>query len=300
MVDNVNDWVNKWRDDLINNRNIQESVGMSYELLKVCNYTRKAHGVIVEKIVKPDRFKSIFDETSAYILYNWEAMVVHSRSSLILALSALYNSASTLLRDMLELLVKGAFYECLAHGKFRKQWILKSGCPADRLRKELISKIEACEEARTILEKDSSYIFELLSEPLYKIRLRFQNLVKQLVHWGLLYPLRSDEAFKVINDVYQELCLNVHQYPSKTDSGRAVTEKGELFEQKVLKKSLRQFLRLWVHVIDIATLMSVNIFKAKRNRNELKAISSEIVKTEEFRRAEIPLTKRLTNTLMSA
>jgi hypothetical protein len=55
---------------------------------------------------------------SAFLTYHWEAFHLAHRAFLE-ALSGYYNTAYILLRGTLELLLKGAFWECLAHKKFR-------------------------------------------------------------------------------------------------------------------------------------------------------------------------------------
>lgn len=60
----------------------------------------------------------------------------------IVALS-LYNSAFILLRNTLELSLKGALYDGLAHEEFRENWILPPSDPVSQLRKELLDKLRA-------------------------------------------------------------------------------------------------------------------------------------------------------------
>lgn len=290
----IRDWINRWLRDLIKEEIILESTNSARKLLEVCNYTRKFHANVVLEMVMPEKYKSIWSECSAYILYLWEAMVNHLRLSFILALSALYNPAFTLLRNTLELIVKGAFYESLAQGKYKEKWMIPPDAPENRLLKELTDRLKLESTAEEKLKKNSAYIFDLLREPLYTLRLKFINITLQVISWSLLHPLKPDEAFNILNDLYCELSSNVHEHPDKTDMGRMIIEKGELtFKQSPLKHSLEEFLKLWIQVVDVATLISINIFKSKRKTEEVKEILLKLATTENFKYAKIPLTRKL-------
>lgn len=113
-IHDISAWVQKWVNDIVKWDNINMSLEECESFLKRCNLTRKFMGDIVVELGR-----NVFHESEAFILYNWEAILNHSRASIILALSGLYNPAFTLLRNNLELLIKGAFYEDLVHEKYR-------------------------------------------------------------------------------------------------------------------------------------------------------------------------------------
>lgn len=298
ISEDVRNWVNRWLENLIKEEIISKSMKLAYKLLEICNYTRKFHANAVLEMVMPEKYKSIWLESSAYILYLWEAMVNHLRLSIILALSALYNPAFTLLRNTLELVVKGSFYESLAQGKYKEKWVLPSDAPESRLVKKLTDRLKIEPKAEEKLKKNTAHIFDLLREPLYTLHLKFSNITFQIINWDILYPLKPDEAFNVLNDLYSELSSNVHEHPDKTDVGRFILEKGELgFEPKPLKQSLEDFLKLWIHVVDVATLISINVFRSKRKPEEVKEILSKLAATENFKHAEITLTRKLFSNL---
>jgi hypothetical protein len=293
MMNDVKGWVERWLRDLINDENVSESVNLAYELLSVCNHSRRAYANIISEMLTPKGYRDIWMETSAYVLYNWEASVIHLRLSLILALSALYNSAFTLLRNALELTVKGALYEGLAHKEFREKWILPPDDSVSQLRREVLDMLKANPEEADELEEGSAHIFDLVRGPLYELHLQFRSIVTQVIHWNLLYPLNPAETFDAMSKLYGELCSNVHEHPDRTDMGRIIMEKGELFEQKPLKGSLEEFLDAWLQVLDVIALISINVLKSRREIEEVKAILSRLVETEDFKCARMPLTKRL-------
>ncbi|MEM4140540.1 MAG: hypothetical protein QXG36_05505 [Nitrososphaeria archaeon] len=113
-IDDISAWVQKWVNDIVKWDNIGMSLEKCGPLLKKCNLTRKFIGDIVVELGR-----NVFHESGAFLLYQWETILNHSRASIILALSGLYNLAFTLLRNSLELLIKGAFYEGLVHEKYR-------------------------------------------------------------------------------------------------------------------------------------------------------------------------------------
>jgi len=293
MMNDVKGWIEGWLRDLINAENVGESVNLAYESLDICNHSRRAYANIVLEMLKPNGYRDIWMEASAYILYNWETSVIHLRLSLILALSALYNSAFTLLRNALELTIKGALYEGLAHKEFREKWMLTPDDPVSKLRREVLDRLKANPEEIDELEGKSVQIFDLVREPLYKLHLPFPSIATQVIYWNLLHPLNPADAFDVISGLYRELCSNVHEHPDKMDIGKIIAEKGELFEQKPLKRPLEEFLNTWLRVVDVVTLISVNILRSRREAGEVKVILSRLVETEDFKRARMPLTKRL-------
>jgi hypothetical protein len=248
---------------------------------------------------KTERTEKIWNRASTYIIYNWEAMVIYSRLSIILALSALYNAAFTLLRNSLELLVKGAFYQCLTDAKLRSRWSLDKGDPASKLRRYLVNKVRTTPELQRLEENTSAEIFNLLRKPLYRTRLRFSPIMKQVIDWGILYPMSCEEASNMVNNIYNELCANVHEHPDKIDFGRIIREKGEVFEQKPLEKSLVEFLKTWVQILDIATVISINISRLEREPHGIKTVLSEIAKWKKFQQVNMPLTKKLFHQLLA-
>jgi hypothetical protein len=99
--------------------NMRSSLKSDYETI------RKTHDSIHEFIYLaplclPGQPGITWHSKSAFLTYQWEAFYQAHRSFLE-ALSGYYNAAYALLRSTLELIVKGAFWECLAHEHFREK-----------------------------------------------------------------------------------------------------------------------------------------------------------------------------------
>jgi hypothetical protein len=296
----LTEWIQRWVGDLIKWDNIDMSMGTSSNILSICNCARKVHGEITHNLVIMG-LKNIFYECSAFILYQWEAIVNHSRTSLILALSALYNPAFTLLRNSLELLIKGVFYEGLAHRRYRDDWIINLGCGESRLRQEIINMLHSEPDLQRGLEENSSLIFDLMlrMKPYISYYIHYRHIVPQVVHWGFLQPLKREDAIRSLKRLYAELSLNVHEHPSTTDVGRAIIERGEvLFEQKPIAYSLREFLNAWLQIYDLATVIVINVSRSRRSGEEVISIlSSTLSNLPEYEKAKLPLTRSLIENL---
>ena len=80
-----------------------------------------------------------FYAKSAFLYYHSE-IFDQAHRSLLEALSGYYNSAYTLLRNTLELLIRGAFWECFAHRKYRDkaEVVKKLGMKVNESKKTLI------------------------------------------------------------------------------------------------------------------------------------------------------------------
>jgi len=164
VVEDLYSWISRWAGDIMNLETVRKSIVMASTLLQEFNYFCKFYADTVVKLVRPTEGKSIFEQSSAFILYQWEATVEHMRLALCLALSANYNSAFTLLRNSLELLIKGAFYECLAHKNYREGvWKLSVEDDASKLREELLKKLLDDPDEEQKLEENSVGIFDLIS-----------------------------------------------------------------------------------------------------------------------------------------
>ena len=82
------------------------------------------------------------DRYWAYLLFHYDAMFAARKSNLD-ALSTHYNSAFSSLRTVLELIVRGAFYQCLCIPHQRK--IILSMLNKDKKFKEFVSRLEDSE-----------------------------------------------------------------------------------------------------------------------------------------------------------
>jgi len=178
VINDLYSWICRWAGEIINLETVRKSIAMAASQLQEFNYFRKFYADTVIELVKTEGGRGLFERSSAFLLYQWEATVEHIRAALCLALSANYNSAFTLLRNSLELLIQGAFYECLAHKNYREGvWKLSMEDDVSKLREALLRKLRDDPEEEQKLEGISAEIFSLISRLLYDYYPRFSNIV---------------------------------------------------------------------------------------------------------------------------
>jgi hypothetical protein len=303
------DWVMEWRDEVFPEKLIPESWKVSFQELTLCDSTMRAAAalstgfVTSDTTIPPNEF-GWYEELSAFLPYQWEANVGHLRASLVLALSGSYNAAFTLLRNSLELLVKGAFYDSLAHPRFRDNWKLAEEYAESKFRR-YVMRMAKQEPGLDDLDRASAKILGLIEPWLndnYREFFKFPNMALALIRWGLLDPLDRLEAVRLVNRMYSELSSSVHEYPSKTDFGRAFNELRTFeYEPKVLQKSLNSFLREWRRVLDLGTVLAINLETRviDREPDATVEITQKLMGHPEYEKSDLPLTKRLLEYLTS-
>ena len=133
---------------------------MSFESLQ------KAHDAIHEfMLLAPLSVPSKIDTTgwhrkSAFLTYQWEAFH-HAHRSLIEALCGYYNVAFILLRATFELLIRGAFWECLSHKTFRdNSQVLDNDKQGKAIKGWLNSIFEAAPNIEEEFEQISASIYD--------------------------------------------------------------------------------------------------------------------------------------------
>lgn len=94
------------------------------------------------------------------------------------------------------------------------------------------------------------------------------------------------------------LSENVHEYPSKTDFGRIMVKEEEFeFKQTFSEESLKEFIDNWLKIYDIATLLSINIFRDAMNEEKVRSLLSPIISETQFKQVRFPNTKQLLKAL---
>ena len=151
----------------ISNNSIKKALSHTFEEIEIpnivisiekCDYEklRKSHDSIHELMYLapfcvPSKVKVSWQSKSAFLTYHWDAF--HSaHRSFIEALEGYYNVGYVLLRTTLELLIKGAFWECLAHKKFRDNANIL--CKPRKKKKTLVEWINDLIERESSVEND--------------------------------------------------------------------------------------------------------------------------------------------------
>lgn len=244
---------------------------------KTCDFEeiRKAHDSVHEflllaPISMPSTGKVTWQQKSAFLTYQWEAFYSAHRAFME-ALAGYYNSSYTLLRNTLELLVRGAFWECLAHKNFR---VHTGALDGDRQRhgrgcksirdwiEDLIKRNPSIEEE---LENISGGIFDktatiIEDKEFQKEFIRFppfSAIVKQLIEWKVI---DISNAYQIVYDgLYHKLSKDVHVIPDRTDIGRRLLQEKALFRISVIPNELNEFMKNLHKLIDIGIVIELNI-----------------------------------------
>ena len=251
--------------------NIKESLGMMYDKIQ------KSHDAIHEFILFAPKMVPHKGPTwhtrSAFLLYYWETFDSAHRS-LIEALCGYYNVAFVLLRSVLELLLKGAFFECLAHKESREESPLldqdKGGRNLKAFLNEIVNRAPSIADE---LEETSGGIYDkiapIVDDP--QFRPSIPTIIKQLTQWGILHPIV--EVNQLVWNLYKTLSKDVHVIPDRTDVGKVLLLKPEkLFKRKkVFPATLDEYLVCLKQVIDIGIVIELNILKDNIKYDEVKA-----------------------------
>jgi len=187
------------------------------------------------------------------------------------ALSGYYNAAYALLRSTLELIVKGAFWECLAHEHFREKATplqLERGKGKRKSLKDWVNAlIEQEPSVRKDLEETSAAIFDKTAI-LFKNR-QFQKqfvyipafsvMVNQLIEWEII---DIPNSFAIVyKKLYTDLSKDVHVVPDATDMGRRLLAEKDFMENEVISEELIRYMKTLHEVIDLSIVIELNILR---------------------------------------
>lgn len=205
-------------------------------------------------------------EKSAFLIYHFIAYDQAHRSFLE-ALTGYYNVAHIILRSVLELSLKGALWECLAHKKFResakiikKNSRVKIGHSKRTILNWLEDIVKKRPEIKNTWENISGAIFDQIA-PIFEDS-QLKNLVpkpkiilKQLEQWKILEPYTAEEVY----EIYNKLSAEVHVIPDKTEIGRRVLHEKDLFQTKINVRELEDYLMVLHKITDIGIVIELNI-----------------------------------------
>jgi len=253
---------------------------------------RKAHNSVHELMIIPTHLigsSEDFQAKSAFLLYYNEAFDQAHRS-LLESLSGYYNAAYTLLRNTLELILKGAFWECMAHKKYRDraEIIKKTRAKIKKSKMTLVDWLnEIIKQKPSIedeLEKTSAGIYDKISplfedKTLRKIIPNVRSIVEQLADWKIFDPIQEiiDPVEYVYDFYYRELSADVHVTPDKTNIGRRLLAEKELFEIEVIPDELNKYAEALHRVMDVGIVIELNILEDLINEESKKWLDERLV-----------------------
>lgn len=243
-------------------------------LRKMLEKLQKPHDAIHQFVYTPAQITSISDGSqaeipiwptmSALIIYHWEAFYTAHRSFLE-ALSAFYNVAFATLRLSLELIIKGAFYECLARKECRENWYISNkNKESVNLKGFLLDVLQRNPPLENDLREVSGSIFDILAPVIDDTAYRpsFRAIVSQVDHWGMFRPIEDADDL-VYRQLYQPLSGDVHVIPDKTDIGRVIlTDSLRLFDEpKVRSDILEEHADYLKRVMDVGIVVTLNLLE---------------------------------------
>ncbi len=212
-----------------------------------------------------------FHRHSAFYIYHTDATFFSLRA-LRQALCSYYGAAGSLLRSACEAILRGAFWECLAHRQYRdraeivgKQKRRIEGTPRNILNcmNDVFQKAPHLEAQ---LEKESGVIFDRIS-PLFENKVLFQvapslkTMVEQLSAWKMFEPM-TDPVSEIYDELYWSLCKDTHVTPDMTMMGRLMVagkDPSPVFEPS--QEEFDRFLGLLGRVAEIGALAVLNVLK---------------------------------------
>jgi hypothetical protein len=200
---------------------------------------------------------------SAFLTYHWDTFDL-AHSSYNEGMLGNYSAAFILLRATLELLIRGAFFECLAHKKFRDQAAIldknKRGRNLKHFLNDLINRVPSIERD---FEETSVSIYDKTSRILDDPNYRPSNIImlRQLAKWRIFQGIQAPVT--TVSHIYRKLSKDVHAHPNRTGIGRIlIYQPSELFKpKKVLRRVLSEYLKDLRKVADIGIVITMNLLK---------------------------------------
>lgn len=229
-----------------------------------------------------------FQAKSAFLVYQWETFDQAHRS-ILETLSGYYNTAYVLLRNTLELILKAAFWECMAHKKYRSNAgiIKKRRIRIENHKISLIDWLNKITKQKPSidmeLEKTSMGIYDKIfplfeNETFKKIIPDVKSIVSQLTEWEIFDPIQEivDPVEYVYDGFYKKLSADVHVEPDKLTIGRRLLVGEELFETKILLNELNKYAETLHRVMDLGIVVELNILGNLVNEESREQLEEEL------------------------
>jgi hypothetical protein len=207
---------------------------------------------------------------SAFAIYQIEAIHLVERGCMQ-ALCWYYGIGTVMLRSALEALIRGAFWEGMAHKGLRDRAEIVRRAPGvklpektGRLHEWLADVFAQHPQAEADLEAVSAAIFDRVS-PLFSDRLLnravppLRTMVEQIAQWGLFDPI-PESAATIYGGVYWKLSDDAHVIPDKTLLGRRFAAGKEAFPTvEFSAEDFSAFIEMVEIVADIGIVLGLNL-----------------------------------------
>jgi hypothetical protein len=215
----------------------------------------------------------LFLRHSALLIYHIDATFFSLRA-LREALCSYYGAAGSLLRNACEAILRGSFWECLAHRRYRD----RADVLAEPKRKRRIDGsrrnvldwmndvLQNAPHLEAPLENQSGEIFDRIS-PLFGDKVlspavpSLRTMVEQLSAWRMFEPM-SDPVSEIYDDLYWLLCKDTHVIPDMTMMGRLMAVGKD--PSPIFEPTQEEFDRFRVHlcrVAEVGALAVLNVLE---------------------------------------
>jgi len=213
---------------------------------------------------------NLLDRYWAYLLFLEEAHFLARKSNLD-ALSAHYSAAFISLRSVLELIIKGAYYQCLCNPLLRNSLSsFRQNTKKEKFNnfvKELNNTIVS-----ENLQKNSAGLYdEFTKGGINGIDLpSFHSMLKDLEKIEMLKGIENS-IHTIYNELYRPLSDFVHVHPNKTDTGITLLAGLDIFEdKKIIKTALLGYMATLHKVMDVSIVLTLNILKELLQNEKVK------------------------------
>jgi hypothetical protein len=184
----------------------------------------------------------------------------------------LYGIGTAMLRSTLEALIRGAFWEGMAHKVLRDSAEVVRRAPGVRLLEKtgrlhdwFADVLVHARQTEADLEAVSGTVFDRVA-PLFsdttlsRVVPPFKTMVEQTAQWGLLAPIPEPAAPTIYYGVYWKLSDDAHLIPDKTLLGRRfAAEKPISPTVEFSAGDLKAFIEMLEIVADIGIVLSLNL-----------------------------------------
>ncbi|HEY6420437.1 MAG TPA: hypothetical protein VIX59_15695 [Candidatus Binataceae bacterium] len=250
--------------------NLEATVGrVSIEAIEAAGSVQSSFAEFNSLILSDAR--DSFHRHSAFCMYHIDA-TFFSRRGLREALCSYYGPAGSLLRGTCEAILKGAFWECLAHKRHRDHAEILNmqkrkieGTPRNVL-DWLEGRFQARPDLEAPLENESSGMLDIVT-PLFETKAYFpavpslKMMVEQLNGWKMFEPM-ADPVSEIYDDLYAPLCEDTHLIPAKTMMGRLILagkDASELFEPS--QEEFDRFVSFLHRLAEMGALALLNVLE---------------------------------------
>ncbi len=247
----------------------------------------------------PNGLELPFRRHTSYLVYHWEIFDLAHRSCLD-ALATYYNAAFILLRSTIELIIRGAFLDCLAHSRFRNKALTMDRSKEGINLKGFLNYLARNHpEIANEMERNSVVILDKTSFLDNTYWPSVHSMLGQLVEWGIMDGI--DDPERNIYGTYGRLNAEVHVMPDNTDIGKILVNEGKPFERrKAVLKSLKGYLEVLHMVMDVAMVVSLNI--TRDNIEEYDSVRDNLrslISDKQFQALNLTLTRSRIDSIIS-